>query len=231
MQAFGVTIIILIFLLGGLIAFIGNVLGRSMGKKRLSVFHLRPRYTATLFTIFAGILIAVTTLGISAAISRNFRTALFGLDELRDNLVQTKREVNQQKEELGQKLKEKEELNLSLQTINQSLMQARGKLKKSQEEINSLYLAREKLAEEVSLTRKGDLIFHKGDVLLTSLIEFPPQLKNLATFLRQLLSVADQRIRSYGIEGEEHLLYCSQTDFDIAIGKLKTEKTTPNGWS
>ncbi|MCS7253760.1 MAG: DUF3084 domain-containing protein [Armatimonadota bacterium] len=66
----------------GLIAYIGDVLGRKLGKKRLTIFRLRPRHTAMLISVIAGILIFVTTLTALAAASREVRLALFELDKL-----------------------------------------------------------------------------------------------------------------------------------------------------
>ncbi len=36
---------------GGSIAFMGDRLGRYMGKRRMTIFGLRPRHTALLFTV------------------------------------------------------------------------------------------------------------------------------------------------------------------------------------
>lgn len=47
---------------GGIVAFVADGLGRKIGKKRLSFFGLRPRYTATLITVGAGILIPIITI-------------------------------------------------------------------------------------------------------------------------------------------------------------------------
>jgi len=49
-------------LIGGLVAFVADSLGRRIGKKRLSFMGLRPRYTATLITVGAGVLIPLLTI-------------------------------------------------------------------------------------------------------------------------------------------------------------------------
>ena len=56
-------------LTGGAIAFIGDRLGTRIGKKRLSIFGLRPRHTSIIVTIITGILITAATFGILAAAS------------------------------------------------------------------------------------------------------------------------------------------------------------------
>lgn len=54
-------ILVLFSIMGGFIAFFGDWLGRTMGKKRLRLFHLRPRHTATTMTVIAGMIIPVAT--------------------------------------------------------------------------------------------------------------------------------------------------------------------------
>ena len=54
-------ILILYILMGGLIAYLGDWLGRKMGKKRLRIGRLRPRHTATFFTVLMGMLIPLAT--------------------------------------------------------------------------------------------------------------------------------------------------------------------------
>src|SRR3954462_14799497 len=53
--------ILLLLVLCGFIAYVGDLLGRRLGKKRLSIFGLRPQHTAILLTIVTGILIATVT--------------------------------------------------------------------------------------------------------------------------------------------------------------------------
>jgi uncharacterized protein (DUF3084 family) len=70
----------------GLIAYIGDLLGRRMGKRRLSLWGLRPRHTAVLFTVVTGMLIAVFSLFVLVGLSAGIRRAvLHGEALLREN--------------------------------------------------------------------------------------------------------------------------------------------------
>ena len=77
-----------IIILAGVIAYLGDILGRRIGKKKLSLFKLRPRYTAILVSVITGILIAAITLTILSVASQDVRTALFGMKELKDQIEQ-----------------------------------------------------------------------------------------------------------------------------------------------
>jgi uncharacterized protein (DUF3084 family) len=83
MGTYGVLLIAALILVSGAIAYIGDFLGRSMGKRRLTLFGLRPRHTAIVVSIAAGMVIAAWTLGASMALSRDVRDAFTRVDELR----------------------------------------------------------------------------------------------------------------------------------------------------
>src|SRR5437763_17152499 len=47
--------------MGGIIAYNGDVIGRRYGKRRVTMFGLRPKYTAILVTSVTGVLISAGT--------------------------------------------------------------------------------------------------------------------------------------------------------------------------
>jgi uncharacterized protein (DUF3084 family) len=57
-----------------LIAYLGDLIGRRMGKRRHSFFGLRPRYTAIIATAITGMVIAVLTIAFMMASSTQVRT-------------------------------------------------------------------------------------------------------------------------------------------------------------
>ena len=121
---YGITLILVLAVVGGVIAFIGDRLGTRIGKKKLSIFGLRPRHTAVIVTIFTGICITTVTFGIMAAVSENVRTALFGMDRLNALIADTRAALDFTSGELERAQSEQE--------------QASSKLKKSEEEIARL---------------------------------------------------------------------------------------------
>ena len=73
-----VILIPTLILVSGLVAFVGNQVGRSIGRRRLAVLGLRPRYTAQLVTVLTGMLITVVLLlsrGAAAADDRGSSAA------------------------------------------------------------------------------------------------------------------------------------------------------------
>jgi uncharacterized protein (DUF3084 family) len=65
--------LVVMVLAGGLVALMADKLGRTLGKKRLTLFGMRPRHTATTITVVAGMLIPFITILLSLAVSKTFR--------------------------------------------------------------------------------------------------------------------------------------------------------------
>ena len=83
-----VILIPTLILVSGLVAFVGNLVGRSIGRRRLAVLGLRPRYTAQLITVLTGMLITVVTLAVVLLVSNDARQALFHLQEVQQQIAQ-----------------------------------------------------------------------------------------------------------------------------------------------
>ena len=121
---YGITLIFVLAVVGGVIALIGDRLGTRIGKKKLSIFGLRPRHTAVLVTVVTGICITTVTFGIMAAVSENVRTALFGMERLNTLIADTRTALDFTSGELEQAQRAQEE--------------ASGELAKSEAEIARL---------------------------------------------------------------------------------------------
>ena len=66
----------ILFVMGGVAAYVGDRLGSYIGKKRHSSFGLRPRHTAMLWTVVSGGVIAVGTLLLFLLWDREFSAAV-----------------------------------------------------------------------------------------------------------------------------------------------------------
>ena len=83
----GITLILVLALMGGLIAYLGDKLGSKIGKKRLRLFGLRPHDTSVVMTIVSGILVATLTITVLTIASKEVRTALFGMEKMRAEIA------------------------------------------------------------------------------------------------------------------------------------------------
>jgi len=101
-----IVFVLVLVAAGGFIAWLGDRLGTRVGKKRLSIFGLRPRHTAMLVTIGSGIGIAAVTVMVLVSYDFTVRRALLHGQEIittngrltQENRAQQKHIAAQQKQ-------------------------------------------------------------------------------------------------------------------------------------
>ncbi len=164
---YGVFLIIVLILTGGAIAFIGDRLGTKIGKKRLSIFGLRPRHTSIIVTIITGALITTMTFAVLAATSENVRTALFGMEKLKRHMAEMQAGIEQATGELQAARVEKEAADSALDKAKVDV----EKLQSQQRELESI--SRELQAgndllqqEKENLQRERDSLSSENQSLL-----------------------------------------------------------------
>lgn len=118
---YGIVLILVLIITGGVVAVIGDRVGTKVGKKRLSIFGLRPRHTSTIVTIVTGIVITTLTFGILAAASENVRTALFGMEQLNHSMQETKNKLARASEELTAAREEQGKADMALAELKGSV--------------------------------------------------------------------------------------------------------------
>lgn len=161
---FGLVLIAILGVMGGAIAYIGDKIGTKVGKKKLSLFGLRPKYTSIIVAVTTGILITASTLIILTIVSHDVRTALFGMEKIRGELTALSSEVTQKNQQLEANqllLQEKEqEYSNLVNKINAVTIQ----LSRSKTELAS---ALEEHAQTMIALNKGqvDLAQAKSDIV------------------------------------------------------------------
>jgi hypothetical protein len=191
----GIAIVVLLIVISGLIAYIGDYVGRKVGKRRVSIFNLRPKYTSIIITIITGALIVSVTLSVLFLFSRTARTSFFGLQKILVELKERKKELSENRLAFNKSVKRLEdkqsELDAILGEINQKALEL-GEIKQSQEklaaELKDMDGKAKKLREtkvrlekeikattgrlsEVSVeTLYGDLLYKKNELLARATI-------------------------------------------------------------
>ncbi|MFA7068988.1 MAG: DUF3084 domain-containing protein, partial [Acidaminococcaceae bacterium] len=193
---FGAKLILVLVIMGGAIAFLGDKLGSKIGKKRLTIFGLRPHYTSILMTIITGIMVAAATMGLLMVSSSNVRTALFGMEKIRAEIVTLNQDKGNIAQELTvQKTKVKEldtqikQSSVDLDKANRQKVLAQGKvaelesryqiaqdkLSKAENQVATIQAARDRLQGEVSSLetatkklREGLTAIREGNVVFRS---------------------------------------------------------------
>ena len=83
----GAANVALIMIVAGAIAYVGDRVGHQVGRRRLTLFGIRPRYTSTIVAIGTGMLIAFSVTMIALLASKEVRTAFFRLSQLNTQIA------------------------------------------------------------------------------------------------------------------------------------------------
>ena len=244
----GFLLIISIIVISGVVAYLGDVLGRRIGKQRLSVLKLRPRYTAILMSIITGVIIATITLAILTIASEDVRTALFGMRELREKLDSLNFEVKQRNTELDVMRKEAENFQKRIAELEQEekdLILSRTQLESQveilngnihdlveqrdnlNEEIQSLQLELRRTQETIVAIRQGEIVFQEDEEMLRGLAPAGLTREDAENYLITLLQRADELALRRGAGQDissQRAVFVMGDNFDQALEKLVMSK-------
>jgi uncharacterized protein (DUF3084 family) len=163
MNDVGIILILSVLLIGAIIANLGDRIGTRIGKKRLSLFNLRPKHTAVVVTIITGLIISATTLIILFASSKSLRTGVFKLDEIQEKLrsaqqdldktVQQKKQIekefNQVKDQAMMAQKRLDNTNKTLQSSLDKQLETEQKLQSTSASLNEVSKKSERLRADI----------------------------------------------------------------------------------
>lgn len=186
---YGVVLIAVLVITGGAIAFIGDRVGSKVGKKKLSLFGLRPRHTSVIVTIITGILITTLTFIILAAASENVRTALFGMERLNQQMHDTKEQLQATDRKLADAQAEQQLKALELQKSKAEVDKLHDTQASLEARTRALTAGNERLEEAKSvLTKENNALAEQNDALAAdnkALEERADELRQGLRFIRE----------------------------------------------
>ncbi len=144
----GVAMFLVLIMMGGIIAFLGDKIGSKVGKKRLTLFGLRPKYTSIIVTIISGILISFLTIAALAVVNENVRVALFGLSRLQEQMATLNQEIQVKNKELDEGKKQ-------LQERNREYLDMTVRSEKITKELERVESRRAYIEEELFIVQKA----------------------------------------------------------------------------
>lgn len=124
----GFRLILILAFVGGLIAYLGDKVGMRIGRRRLTLFGLRPKHTSVLVTITTGVLIAAASLAVLSIASEDVRTALFRMQELQEALATTRGQYETVLGELERRQSELEQTQAQRDAATRELQAAEARL-------------------------------------------------------------------------------------------------------
>lgn len=179
----------------------------KMGKKRVSLFGLRPHYSSIIITILTGVLIAVLSITILLGVYSELRQALFNINDvltrlenlnqqlkdrdqklsIKDSQLEKKdQELNELQEQISAREKEIEEKEAEIAAKEKELAQKDKELAAVEKELKSLTENRDQLQQRVSE------LSEQRAKLETQVADLESQIDQLESDYDQLREVANQ---------------------------------------
>jgi uncharacterized protein (DUF3084 family) len=224
---FWVFLLLGVALIGGLIAYLGDNVGRRVGRKHLRLFGLRPKTTGLVVAVMSGVLVALATVGTVALLARSTVDDALRAQEIR-------RELNAVR---GQ-----------FTAANNEYLEAKADLTRAKGELESL--TKDLETERAQLRLKQDELVHTTDLngrlnakvgeLETERAGVNAQIKEKAaelerlntksTLLEQQNFASSARIRTLdgelkALEGQRNSLNANLQALNTRIDELGTQRT------
>ncbi len=225
MAAYTIVILVGLVVLGALIAWAGDVIGYRLGKKRASIWGLRPRATARLVGAIVGALLPLIGLIVAMALSPMARIALLELDQLtqqQETLKQTiemqRKSAQKAREQAAQfrtQAEEAQERSLLLEGLVDKLDAESSRLK---QDVGSLTKTRNDLQAKVGRLEKQ---YQKAqEQLVAAESELVAAQQELVTAQNELAATQEQLASA---ESEVAALEATNQELEAKEAKLKAD--------
>ena len=217
----GIGLIIILMMVSGLIAYLGDLIGRRVGKRRVSILGLRPKHASILITIVAGVVIVSLTLGVLLGLSKQARKAFFGLKQLQNQLLEKEyalTRLEKKYSDLDEEYRKKEQqLEESIRETKEALEETLAELEQTHSELDESHSALEAKQSEL------DGILGEINFKSLELSELQEKTDNLA---RQVKALDADRKR---LEETRDRLEKRKAELEGQIEKLKVEHASAMG--
>lgn len=181
--------ILVLVVVSGVIAYIGDVLGTWVGKRRLTIFGLRPRITALLVAVSTGILITLLTLGVATILSEDVRIALFSMDTLRKDIDK-------------------------LQAETKALVEVRDRLEKEKQVLSQDV---ERLTTQVKIKETESVVFRKDEPLAVCVIKAELKPKEVMKELTTLIINLTDKVRRRNVKVHDEINFFTENKEQLDV--------------
>lgn len=195
----GWFMLIVLAVMGGLIAYLGDKIGSKVGKRKIKLMGLRPKYTSILVTIMTGISIAVVTLGVMSILSENARVALFGMNKLRQQqhvLEEQRDRLLAEADKLAREMQEKNDLladnELKLASQEEQLDGANDRLRLTLLDLEQVQAARDDASAQLGIVQTA---FNQANADLATAQGEIEELEHTKAGLTKTVAALDERNR------------------------------------
>lgn len=184
---FNWTLIFIVVAVSGVVAYVGDVVGMKMGKRRVSLLGIRPRYTSKVVTLLTGVAIAIATLAVAGATSGTVRTALFSMKYLQGRVTELTAGLQESREETETMSLRVFEGQETLKNVESQMLVASSDLHAAQTQLSTLKGQSVKLEEHRdALEKEMELLKAEKQALEGSIRKLHEESGKLKAGLQQL---------------------------------------------
>lgn len=227
---FWVLLLTGVAILGGGIAYLGDSVGRRVGRKHLRLFGLRPKTTGLVVAVLSGVLVALVTVSAVALLARSTVNDALRAQEIRQELNTVKKqfsstaaEYTQTKADLASAKNEREKLTADLE-------RERGQLQLKQNELIATTDLNGRLNQKVFDLETEQKTVNAQIALKTSeLARLEVKSAGLSAGLERQRLESNARIRRLGaelaaLEGQRNALNGNLADLNTKLERLNAQR-------
>jgi uncharacterized protein (DUF3084 family) len=155
------------------VSYVGDVLGMKIGKKRISIFGLRPKYTSTVITVFTGLAVAILTLLVASYTSEPVRRAFFGVNYLDRRIAQLTTDLRDRQYQLDE---------MELEVYG------------ARRELERLTAEAAALKEGLEQMKEGRVVAFQGELLAQTSIEGDANADEIDAAISRLVRTAEEKL-------------------------------------
>lgn len=176
---YGLQLVFVLVLIGGVIAYFGDRIGMKVGRKRLTLWGLRPKHTSIIVTIVTGVLIAASTIGVMSLVSQDARDALFRLEDIKTALSTSMTQLKDLEDEAGKAIQARDEALAEKEKLEDDIEILKTRTQTLLEEVKRLETQRADLQRSVDVFEgwiltgdvQGSFAFHRDEIILSTVLE------------------------------------------------------------
>lgn len=238
-MTFGIVFILLLMALGGFAAYQGDRVGMAVGKRRLSIFGLRPKYTSRVITVLTGIIIVMITMSSLLMISHTARQSLFGLEDLQRQIRSLSIQLaslQDQQRLLNQENTQLQEKNLLLSSQTESLLAQNAALEERRQELEAKLAQAEELYRDrldwsylvYDWVLQQPIVYTAGELISSHVIDVPDSREALEQEIRKMLEQLNEQVLRDGageIDGRPGWALVLEYTVYEEVGEERRERT------
>ena len=164
LSEFNWPLIVMVVAISATMSYVGDILGKKIGKKRISILHLRPRYTSTVITIFTGMAVALLSLAAAGYSSDSVKMAIFGPNIMARQMTALTSEVRILEDE-------RERMTFNLDASQFELSSIKAENERVESKVSALRDETEVLKSGLAELQFGLVIAYQGEMLAQTSIE------------------------------------------------------------